>query len=75
MIKNDELTKELAKNKADEYVIKMELERSKKNFINDLENGIGKEIKEFDFYSGNLPINYHKSFKLRIKEFFRKLWN
>lgn len=73
MNKNDELTKELAKNKADEYVIKKELEYSKKDFIEYLKSGKGDEIKKFDFVIENKPIKYHKPFKLKIKEFFQKI--
>ena len=45
MNKNDELTVELAKNKADEYVIKKELEIAKRDFINLLQNNFSEEIK------------------------------
>jgi hypothetical protein len=69
---NIELTKELAKNKADEYVIKKELEKSKIDLINQLNNGLGNEIKQFDFHN-NGPVKYDKPFKVRVKEFFTKI--
>ena len=45
MNKNDELAVELAKNKADEFVVKKELEIAKRDFINSLQNDFGEEIK------------------------------
>ena len=45
MNKNDALTVELAKNKADEFVVKKELEIAKRDFINSVQNGVGEEIR------------------------------
>lgn len=68
---NDELTRELSKNKADEMVTKIELEKSKNDFIEYLKNGIGDEIKNFDFKEENKPITYRKTFFEKIKTFFK----
>lgn len=73
MNKKDELTLELAKNKADEIIIKKELETEKERFISSLKNGIGNEIKNYNVYEINKPIKIKKSFLTKIKEFFSKI--
>jgi hypothetical protein len=67
-----ELTLELAKNKADEFVIKKELDLAKQQLINDLKNGLGDEMKT-DFKDLNKPIKLRKPFKLKVKEFFNRI--
>lgn len=67
-----ELTLELAKNKADEFVIKKELDLAKQQLINDLKNGLGDELKT-DFKDLNKPIKLRKPFKLKVKEFFNRI--
>ena len=65
-----EITLEIAKNKADEFVIKKELDLAKQQFINDLKNGLGEEIKT-NFKDLNKPIKLKKPF--RLKEFFKRI--
>ena len=67
-----EITIELAKNKADEFLIKKELDIAKQQFINDLKNGLGEEIKT-NTKDLNKPIKLKKPFKLKIKDFFRRI--
>lgn len=73
MNKDDEMTIELAKNKADEFILKKELEKGKKDFISIIETTFGKEINEVNFAEINKPVKYKKPFKLKIKDFFKKL--
>lgn len=73
MILEDELTLELAKNKADEYVIKRELESSKQQFIDELDDGLGEEIRREILAEMNKPIRYKKPFKLRMRQFFNRI--
>ena len=67
-----EITLEIAKNKADEFVIKKELDLAKQKFINDLKNGLGEEIKT-NFKDLNKPIKLKKPFRLKVKEFFKRI--
>lgn len=67
-----ELTLELAKNKADEFVIKKELDFAKQELINDLNNGLGEELKT-NFKELNKPIKLRKPFRLKVKEFFNRI--
>lgn len=67
-----EITLEIAKNKADEFVIKKELDLAKQQFINDLKNGLGEEIKT-NFKDLNKPIKLKKPFRLKVKEFFKRI--
>lgn len=67
-----ELTLELAKNKADEFVIKKELDFAKQQLINDLNNGLGEELKT-NFKELNKPIKLKKPFRLKLKEFFNRI--
>jgi hypothetical protein len=67
-----EITIELAKNKADEFLIKKELDIAKQQFINELKNGLGEEIKT-NTKDLNKPIKLKKPFKLKIKDFFRRI--
>lgn len=67
-----EITIELAKNKADEFLIKKELDIAKQQFINELKNGLGEEIKT-NIKDLNKPIKLKKPFKLKIKDFFRRI--
>ena len=70
MNKNDELTVELAKNKADEFVVKKELEIAKRDFINSLQNGFGEEIKTTNNSYYIKPIRIKKPFKYKVRDFF-----
>ena len=70
MNKNDELTVELAKNKADEFVVKKELEIAKRDFINSLQNGFGEEIKTANNSYYIKPIRIKKPFKYKVRDFF-----
>jgi hypothetical protein len=67
-----EITLEIAKNKADEFVIKKELDLAKQQLINDLKNGLGEEIKT-NFKDLNKPIKLKKPFRLKVKEFFKRI--
>ena len=67
-----EITIELAKNKADEFLIKKELDIAKQQFINELKNGLGEEIKTNN-KDLNKPIKLKKPFKLKIRDFFRRI--
>lgn len=73
MNKKDELNIELAKNKAEEFVIKKELEFGKRDLINSIINGMGEEIKTSNFYEINPKIHYKKPLNFKIKKFFEKI--
>jgi hypothetical protein len=73
MDKNDELTIELAKNKADEFVVKKELEIAKRDFINSLQNGFGEEIKTTNNSYYIKPIRIKKPFKYKVRDFFNNI--
>ena len=73
MNKNDALTVELAKNKADELVVKKELEIAKRDFINSLQNGFGEEIKTTDNSYYLKPIRIKKPFRYKVRDFFNNI--
>lgn len=68
---DNELTEELMKLHQEEFVIKQELENHKKRFIDDLNNGLGDEIRNIKEL--NKPIKLRKPFKMRIREFFDRI--
>lgn len=68
-----EISSELAKNRADKIVVQQELEKSKLDFINQLQNGVGEEIKTLNQYSYNQKTKIKRSFWERTKIFFNKL--
>lgn len=68
---DNELTEELMKLHQEEFVIKQELENNKKRFIDDLNNGLGEEIRNIKEL--NRPIKLRKPFKLKIREFFDRI--
>jgi hypothetical protein len=70
---DDELTMELAKNKADEFVIRKELDLAKQQLIDELDDGLGEEIRREILAEMNKPIKYKKPFRLKIKEFFDRI--
>ena len=72
MTEEKELTIELAKNKADELIIKKELDSAKQQLINDLINGLGEEIKA-NSNEINKPIKIKKPFSFKIKKFFNRI--
>lgn len=73
-MENDkELAIELAKNKADAYVALKELNTSKQNFIEEINNGLGEEIKGFIDSGCNKPVKIKKPFSLKLSEFFDKI--
>lgn len=65
-----EIAIELAKNKADEIIVKQELDSAKLHLINDLNNGLGEELKMGVI---NKPIKLKKPFKLKIRQFFKRI--
>ena len=67
-----ELTIELAKNRADEYIVKKELDMAKKKLIEDLEKGLGNELKT-NINKINKPIKIKKPFKIKIRDFFNRI--
>ena len=73
MNKNDALTVELAKNKADEFVVKKELEIAKRDFINSLQNGFGEEIKITNNSYYIKPIRIKKPFRYKVRDFFNNI--
>ena len=73
MNKNDALTVELAKNKADELVVKKELEIAKRDFINSLQNGFGEEIKTTNNSYYIKPIRIKKPFRYKVRDFLNKI--
>ena len=73
MNKNDELAVELAKNKADEFVVKKELEIAKRDFINSLQNGFGEEIKTTNNSYYLKPIRIKKPFRYKVRDFFNNI--
>lgn len=73
MVTDKELKIELAKNRADEFLIKKELDDSKRDFIKSLNNGLGKEIRSFDISSYNVKQKIKTPFGKRTKMFFGKI--
>lgn len=73
MNKNDALTVELAKNKADEFVVKKELEIAKRDFINSLQNDFGEEIKTTNNSYYIKPIRIKKPFRYKVRDFFNNI--
>ncbi len=73
MNKNDALTVELAKNKADEFVVKKELEIAKRDFINSLQNSFGEEIKTTNNSYYIKPVRIKKPFKYKVRDFFNNI--
>ena len=73
MNKNDALTVELAKNKADEFVVKKELEIAKRDLINYLQNDFGKEIKTTNNSYYIKPIRIKKPFRYKVRDFFNNI--
>ena len=73
MNKNDELAVELAKNKADEYVIKKELEIAKRDFINLLQNNFSEEIKTTNNSYYIKPVRIKKPFRYKVRDFFNNI--
>ena len=73
MNKNDELAVELAKNKADEFVVKKELEIAKRDFINSLQNGFGEEIQSTNNSYYIKPIRIKKPFRYKVRDFFNNI--
>lgn len=67
-----EITTELLKLQQDKMVIREELDNNKKQLIDDLNNGLGDEIKT-DFSDLNKPIKYKKSLRLRLKLFLKRI--
>jgi hypothetical protein len=67
-----ELTTELLKLQQDRMVIREELDNNKKQLIEDLNNGLGDEIKT-GFSDLNKPIRYRKSLRLRLKLFLKRI--
>ena len=65
-----ELTLEIAKNKADEIIVRKELDLAKKQLIDDLNGSLGEELK---MGSLNKPIKIKKPFFSKIKEFFQRI--
>ena len=73
MNKNDELAVELAKNKADEFVVKKELEIAKRDFINSLQNSFGEEIKTTNNSYYIKPVRIKKPFRYKVRDFFNNI--
>ena len=73
MNKNDALTVELAKNKADEFVVKKELEIAKRDFINSLQNSFGEEIKTTNNSYYIKPVRIKKTFRYIVRDFFNNI--
>ena len=73
MNKNDALTVELAKNKADELVVKKELEIAKRDFINSLQNDFGEEIKTTNNSYYIKPVRIKKPFRYKVRDFFNNI--
>ena len=76
-MRDKELMIELSKNKADEIVVKQELEKSKNDFINEIKYFIGDEIKS-GYY--NKPVKYKKPFRIKFNNFINRIksvlgWN
>ena len=65
-----ELTLEIAKNKADEIIVMKELDLAKKQLIDDLNGGLGEELKKGSL---NKPIKIKKPFFSKIREFFQRI--
>lgn len=73
MNKNDEITIELAKNKADEFVAKKEIEKAKRDFIENLQKNFGDEIKATNNMYYTHPIKIKKPFRYKIYRFIDKM--
>lgn len=72
MNKSDEISIELAKQKAEELVIMKELDKSKENFIKYVEENLNN-LNEIEISKFNQPIRFHKPFKLKLKSFLNKI--
>lgn len=70
---DSELMEEISKAKSEKEIIKRELEQSKNSFINYLMENGGNEIQEFDFKKQNQPVVYHKPFKMKVKDFIKRI--
>ena len=69
-----EITLEIAKNKADEIVVQRELETAKRDFINELNGGLGEEIKH-NCNDINIPQKIRKPFIFKLKAFLKRINN
>lgn len=66
-----EMEREINENKQDAVTAEVELQNAKYNFIEEIRNGLGDEIRKYNIYQK--PIKYKKPFKLRLSEFLNKI--
>lgn len=66
-----EMEREINENKQDAVTAEVELQNAKYNFIEEIRNGLGDEIRKYNIYQK--PIKYKKPFKLRFSEFLNKI--
>lgn len=65
-----ELMKEIEKNRIEEIVAKEELEKAKNDFINEINNGMGQEIRE---KCHEKPLKVKKPLFTRIKQVIKRI--
>lgn len=66
-----EMEREINENKQDAVIAEVELQNEKYNFIEEIKNGLGDEIRRYNIYQ--TPIKYKKPFKMRFKSFIDKI--
>lgn len=67
-----EMEREINENKQDAIMAEVELQNAKYNFIDEIKNGLGEEIRKYNCYQSK-PIKYKKPFKLRFKGIVDKI--
>lgn len=67
-----EMEREINENKQDAAIAEVELQNEKYNFIEEIKNGLGEEIRKYNIYQVQ-PIKYKKPFKMRFKSFIDKI--
>lgn len=67
-----EMEREINENKQDAVIAEVELQNEKYNFIEEIKNGLGEEIRKYNIYQTH-PIRYKKPFKMRFKSFIGKI--
>ena len=67
-----EIEREINENKQDDIMVEVELQNAKNKFIDEINNGLGSEIRNFNYFQEQ-PIKYKKPFKMRYKNLMRQI--
>lgn len=67
-----EIEREINENKQDAIMAEAELQNAKYNFIDEIKNGLGDEIRKYNYYQSQ-PIRYKKPFNIRLKNVLNKI--